>query len=166
MLTWIAAIDVWILIAVQGALGFLVEWFSWRQRSIERVLIAAYAGGFIASVELNHEARWSYIGLAFGVYGLISLHRAPNQHRLVRLFSAERSEVLARVGILVASLFCCGAELVWPDRFVMDVVVICVFAIALYVMALPSGGTPGRKRKAAVAKIVDSFGKEYVPEAA
>lgn len=172
MLDFLVTIDFAVLRAVQWAITFSIELFSWSRVWIERGLMIANAISMIsmdASIVASEHA-WTGWMLALVVvqsvmgFWMWTIHTIPESSRVIRLLSADL--VIARVGLICfVPMF---TFLVFYDSHTIGLFRLAghiLLVVFIYACSLPNGGEKGKKRKMAIEKLKEMFGTSWMPEA-
>jgi hypothetical protein len=164
----ICLLDVVLLLAVKWCVDLLVEWLGLAQRRLELGLVGVYVASSIARDAVGPFPLG--VGVAITLLGALALtlrHRRSARGRAQQL--ASPAEIVGRIILVAVSVVCVAAVLSmrvgWEARDWFFVSVQTSYLLAIFVTALPGDDSRrGRKAKAAAAKIVDSFGRVWVPE--
>jgi len=152
--------DIAVLAALIKGIRFAADWLSLTQARIEQGLIAAYTvcavgGAWPLSV------RWTVIAVQLPIAAWMWwMHRRPSAARTVALFTLAGPRVFSLVVFSLISVPVAWAR--WPGwgfTLAMNVLYVAIY----YLVSLPSGGEPGRRRKLALAKLKEMFGTSWVP---
>ena len=151
-------LDVRMLTAVQCAMQFCTEWFSWRQRVVERVLIAGYGIGVVARTFHAGMSLWWLLIFAVVVLSLVAVHRKPDAERFALLMTGAGAP--GRVFQAMVTFAFLPAEAI-SGRW-LSLIVITALLVVMLLVALPEFGEPGKRRRAALDKVLDSFGRDIL----
>lgn len=158
-------LDLWLLLAAKWCVDLCVEWFSWRQRTMERVLIVVHGASLAGQGTGIYSVFWLVTFLCIMTAYLWSYHRRPDRRRIFELLGG--GDVPLRVSIVALTMVCVPMQFLPPVRHrdVLEAVRLFAYLATIYVAALPADDEMrGRKRKAALEKITDQFGRTFVPE--
>ena len=163
LLTLVHKIDIALLVATRCGVEFCVEWFSWSQRVMERVLIGGYALLATANGVVRHCAAWWHIITALVALSLIFDHIRCDRDRVVRLWSG--SDAVVRVFAIVMMSIALAFRLLLPFNVtsLLSASEDLLLTAALLVTALPTSGTSGRRRRAAKEKLSALFSPSFEP---
>ena len=162
-------LDVWVLQRVRLGVEWCVEWVGVSQRWIERGLIAGFVASRVLMQMLDRTSgsapRWlDAVVTVLLLLFLGWLHRVEGRDRALRLWAGDGFFMRIWMLLVVPLL---RLPLVWlpgsEQQYCIDGSNVC-FTLALYVMAYPHGGEPGKRRRAKVAAWKESFGRQWMPE--
>jgi DNA modification methylase len=164
MLKVLGAIDDFIFYCLGVALDFLAEWLSWTQKWIERgvwlgiVLFDIYIG------ILDHRSTFGWWFSAFAYLGFalwIARSDAERQRR------RDSISMMCFRLVFVALTACQLGLLVFEHPGLRFAGVDIFFILLLYLVATPHGKNrkKGKRRKAALTKIIQMFGTSWIPQA-
>lgn len=154
--------DVAVLVGLNKAILFAMEWLSVPRAKIEQSMIVAY---FVCTVgnAWPSTGRWMLIAIQLPIVGWMwFMHRRPSATRSMLLLHL----VSARVISLTVFTGMCAviAWMRWP-AWGYTIAMNMLYAAIYYAVSLPGGGEPGKRRKLALAKLKEMFGTSWVPVA-
>lgn len=162
-LSLVRTVDAWLIARTEDVLLFLNEWLSisWAQTSVALIAFKFIGEGYYDL----HSHRWGLIfvdALYAGWQFLI--HTEPETTRVARLRGYEWSSL--RVSMMLISVMM-WIGIMFPPR-VPSLWIVCAaltsVGVWFIVIACGEAGIRGRKRKAAMSKIKELFGTEWIPD--
>ena len=158
------SVDLWLLIAIDNAVVFFVEWSGARRVRVERGLILLWGGCFSLWVIFWMHRGWYWLLLFVvgGMWAMWDLPEASGSMRLHRMLTKTVSRLFSTVW-----LGCLMAIACLPPRQLTYLLVVAahIFGILFeYSIAMPKSGDPGRRRKAEIARLKELFGSSWIPE--
>lgn len=160
------AYDQWCLAKLETFLVWLEEWFSIPQKTVERALIVIYLAIFVLPPS-NHARSATFICAFCLGYMMWILHQRPQAVRF--LTRRNKTSAILRLsfqfwcGFVV---FRCLLSLFHRLDDITNAILVIDYLIFFYMIDLNSEGTPGRRRKLALAELKKLFGTEWIPEPA
>lgn len=168
ILYWLIVYDMWCEDRVKALLLWLEEWFSISQKRVEEGMIVLYLALEMAG------ARWtlSMLGINIATWlfaggTMIWLHRKPDARRGGAKCYLELR--LLRISFQVIVFFLAGILFFLPPHRASDIglgVAQIVYLVFFYMTDISSNGTPGRRRKLALAELKKLFGAAWIPKPA
>lgn len=150
----LAIVDVYLLLAMHYTILFLIEWFSFSRKWIERAMIGVFATLWFAQ-PFPFSYSWKFFFGAINIAWFWSLHRKSDKQRIIYMISWPF--IGLRLTYLALHVLDCFGKigLLWA---VQDL----LFVVIIYATSIPGGGDPGRRRKLALDKLKELFGTSWI----
>jgi hypothetical protein len=165
------AYDEWCYKRLEAILLWMEEWFSISQSAVEQFLILLYVilelAGSIYDVHsfLHHRyGLTAAVALSMGTM-MYFLHRRPPAFRQIsrQNIVSFYMRVFLQVFVVEFSILNALLPLHQLGTYLTSLQYY-VWTVFFYIMDISSNGTPGRRRKLALAKLKELFGTSWVPK--